>query len=151
MYSRDLECLWSKKHLLFNARIFCSWRCHPVSFFKCTCTVSSSWLVSSFPLPCTWALGCVLPNYYNHLSVQIFNKLNVVLLVKVFCTLCIYTLKKISLILKNVCFPGMTPDFPRFVVCWEEGWQLKDWNSLLLLRWVMVPFPDCLLGFSSVS
>lgn len=93
-----------------------------------------------------WLVISVLPNYYNQLLVQIFNKLNIIFR-KVFYTLCTYMLKTSPGLLKRACFPGMTPGFLQFVVCWEEGWRWKGWNSSLLPRWVRVSFPASLFGF----
>lgn len=92
-----------------------------VSFFKCTFTVSSSafillsnfWLVSSFLLPWTRAQWYYdLPNYYNQLLVQTFNKRNIMLCSKVYCTLCTYTLKMSPWFLKLAVFPRDDPRFP---------------------------------------
>lgn len=95
-----------------------------VSLFKCTFTVSSSvfillsnfWLVSSFLLPWTWAQWYYdLPNYYNQLLVEIFNKRNIMLCNKVYCTLCI-------------CMLNMSPWFLKLCRI-SQGWPTISYGS----------------------
>lgn len=92
-----------------------------VSFLKCVFTIpsnafillSSIWRVSSFPLPCMWAHWYYeLLSYYLNSSVQLFHKLTVIIIHKVFCTTCVCTLKRSLWYLQISLFPRDDPRFP---------------------------------------